>query len=36
MPIKPISAVRINGDLFAGMTFARSLALLLLPIGYLT
>jgi hypothetical protein len=36
MHFKPVSAVRIDGDLIARMTFARSLALLLLPIGYLT
>jgi hypothetical protein len=35
MHFKPASAVRIDGDLIAGMTFALA-SLLLLPIGYLT
>jgi hypothetical protein len=35
MHIQSSPAVRIHGDLNAGMTCARLLALLLLPIGYL-
>jgi hypothetical protein len=35
MHVKSIQAMRIDDDVIAGMTFARTLTLLSLPIGYL-